>query len=959
VNAEKNTRSHTTIKISPKRMIVSKSITKLIPKEFRGVDESKKTVCKKKEETKGKEMLNMTHKEYSLIYKRTKNNKEIEKLKKRNREQIIKLTRKHLNERNKLIRDMNYKNYCKSQIMKTTWVKKESQPMKNIMNESERRSRLGLTFLDLKNKLLKREVKENNKDSEGKVSKKKLNSNVMKLKKVIKRLFTKPKTNFSKLKASKTASYITYLIPDKEKAAKKELSNTVRPDQQLMNTIRTELLNELQVKTTPEILKNSYSGYIKGNSKCKDSIDETKEQQLTVKSFEDYIVTDIKGKSLKKDKCTIENCIDLVITAVPIHKTKEVANDSKVIQNVNKNSINESTTKEEIVNAIKIQRAFRKHLVQLKAKRKITAETQTEEFILKNEEASFELSESMFSPLAKVRLLIDSEKRLNNSVKDTPVKKSLFKNDSESEKESLFNKNSFNEFTKRKLEQLLKKGSISDMIKTRERIYKYKEQEQKQIIQRMYIDKKMSPKTYHRKQKELERWVSQEREEITRTKKVLVNIWSKTAEMIKGTQQNTENINRLLMSNTASCISDTKENNVLVELNRPVTDREYANELSILSEDKGTQNASFNKVINERIHVQELNENSNSLISDSLFTLSESTKNPIRIAKLDTPKSHTNQILNNEEDIELEWETPQSKQIEEGVKSSPMTFTEIETTSKVDNVVDEITEYLYTTLIQNTLSDVISFNNHEISIKSKGTCNKLVGSIKMDKENMKKYIDLILNLELRRSKEFLLGEVMKSIIKNPIEVLEKLQKLGAKETQLLHEVEPIIHLNIYLDAQKLFEQECNYTEELKDNTQIHNRAIFDAINEALNLIRPYGLDGEPMPWDNQPRILFRSVTDEKIIIDNVRAMILEWASFNVGTLPKQDFITDGQFDEVYFADIRERRLSNLLIQEVMDNEDIWINYGIEETEVKMDIADLALDQLLTEAVKCLLKIENT
>jgi hypothetical protein len=36
---------------------------------------------------------------------------------------------------------------------------------------------------------------------------------------------------------------------------------------------------------------------------------------------------------------------------------------------------------------------------------------------------------------------------------------------------------------------------------------------------------------------------------------------------------------------------------------------------------------------------------------------------------------------------------------------------------------------------------------------------------------------------------------------------------------------------------------------------IHNKVIFDAINEALDNFRPYGLRGTPMPWSQQTRTL--------------------------------------------------------------------------------------------------------
>ena len=31
---------------------------------------------------------------------------------------------------------------------------------------------------------------------------------------------------------------------------------------------------------------------------------------------------------------------------------------------------------------------------------------------------------------------------------------------------------------------------------------------------------------------------------------------------------------------------------------------------------------------------------------------------------------------------------------------------------------------------------------------------------------------------------------------------------------------------------------------------IHNKVIFDAVNDALDEFRPYGLNGPPAPWSN-------------------------------------------------------------------------------------------------------------
>jgi hypothetical protein len=40
-----------------------------------------------------------------------------------------------------------------------------------------------------------------------------------------------------------------------------------------------------------------------------------------------------------------------------------------------------------------------------------------------------------------------------------------------------------------------------------------------------------------------------------------------------------------------------------------------------------------------------------------------------------------------------------------------------------------------------------------------------------------------------------------------------------------------------------------------ESTHIHNKAIFDSLNESLMKFRPYGIQGEPMPWSNKNRRL--------------------------------------------------------------------------------------------------------
>ena len=47
--------------------------------------------------------------------------------------------------------------------------------------------------------------------------------------------------------------------------------------------------------------------------------------------------------------------------------------------------------------------------------------------------------------------------------------------------------------------------------------------------------------------------------------------------------------------------------------------------------------------------------------------------------------------------------------------------------------------------------------------------------------------------------------------------------------------------------------EDEMTDMISEAQHIHNKIIFDCVNEALNLNRPYNYQGEPMPWSNKPR----------------------------------------------------------------------------------------------------------
>ena len=61
----------------------------------------------------------------------------------------------------------------------------------------------------------------------------------------------------------------------------------------------------------------------------------------------------------------------------------------------------------------------------------------------------------------------------------------------------------------------------------------------------------------------------------------------------------------------------------------------------------------------------------------------------------------------------------------------------------------------------------------------------------------------------------------------------------------------------------------------------------------------------------------------------------------------------GVFDEELFTEIREKKLVSLLAREMIETEPKWLNYEFEHAQVKIDVGDMILEQLVTECITIL------
>ena len=97
--------------------------------------------------------------------------------------------------------------------------------------------------------------------------------------------------------------------------------------------------------------------------------------------------------------------------------------------------------------------------------------------------------------------------------------------------------------------------------------------------------------------------------------------------------------------------------------------------------------------------------------------------------------------------------------------------------------------------------------------------------------------------------------------------------------------------------------------------------------------------------------------------------LLEWGEIQAGKLADTPLFNNlmldsptsalvGFQDEEQLNQIREERNALMLALDVRESEEQWVQYQYEETQIKLDLADMLLDFLATETVQILQTLLN-
>jgi len=192
------------------------------------------------------------------------------------------------------------------------------------------------------------------------------------------------------------------------------------------------------------------------------------------------------------------------------------------------------------------------------------------------------------------------------------------------------------------------------------------------------------------------------------------------------------------------------------------------------------------------------------------------------------------------------------------------------------------------------------------------------------------YIDDLFT-EVLKDPESLISCLSLPIHYNPLFVLGQLQHEDKDYFEGIEGIytEPVLAVNFYsyLERQRKVD---TIDEALKNSEQeqlqiewsnIHNKCIFDAVNEALDCYRSYGLRGLPLPWSaNLRQLTYRNGSTSIVqeLIGKVKLRVMTWAMTNAGTLqlPKE-FIGDERLSETdKLLQFRLEKLEAMIITEV-------------------------------------------
>ena len=167
---------------------------------------------------------------------------------------------------------------------------------------------------------------------------------------------------------------------------------------------------------------------------------------------------------------------------------------------------------------------------------------------------------------------------------------------------------------------------------------------------------------------------------------------------------------------------------------------------------------------------------------------------------------------------------------------------------------------------------------------------KMPPGIKSTVMAVEHYIDDVFTA-IQRDAERFVQNLSQPLNRDPLLIMGQIQNEEADYFAGIEQIvsQPVLPVDLYLEIERSRKieglsdkaEDKHHEALLTEWSNIHNKCIFDAINDALDYYRPYGIKGPPLPWSKHTRELtFRNGTVSSIreILGAVKSKVIEYLS---------------------------------------------------------------------------------
>eukprot|EP01022_Parablepharisma_sp_SALTPOND_P017033 TRINITY_DN2635_c0_g1_i1.p1 TRINITY_DN2635_c0_g1~~TRINITY_DN2635_c0_g1_i1.p1 ORF type:complete len:1097 (-),score=181.81 TRINITY_DN2635_c0_g1_i1:3258-6548(-) len=486
-----------------------------------------------------------------------------------------------------------------------------------------------------------------------------------------------------------------------------------------------------------------------------------------------------------------------------------------------------------------------------------------------------------------------------------------------------FERNSFHEFTLKRFKDLMKEENLSKIISMREKLLQYREKTEKRYLGKLFKSKKFSPKTYHRKKAELEKWITKEKVEIKKSKRQFIENWKRTADMIEETHKNAVRVKQMVFEGTLNGLNDTHSTvSLALNTSRDIIegDKEETREkIKAQSERKTPKKSFIMSPTRTRYQKEASDDDLEALLNESgegesePLTVKRDEPQIILIKESEFPKdseAKLEAVVLPEVSVTLNEDPPAKPYIsprklddpfpEKTKKSPEPAKTAVSPVKFYDpSMVEDVVIEIYEELVNSEMDQLFSFKpekpSHAIEVQTKKDSIPLIEEVKQpnvatllqqslafderrgidySSEYISDFLELIFENVISQGKDQFLTQINTPLIIEPLDILHKLQADDSSPGSAQKpNASPIIPPEVEQRVTQAILFERRDPEFIRKCQETYNRAIHAAANEGLNLLRPYGLFGEPAPWSKQQRILFKEIVDTGLIVKNVKSMV--------------------------------------------------------------------------------------